>query len=68
MHTIKSAAKRLGVHPNTVRNRLNPSSKYHDPTFPKPVSLGDLPNSAQRISEDQLERWLNIRKGAAQPR
>lgn len=64
MHTIKRAAKIVGVHPNTYRNRINPASPYYDPTCPKPVTLGDFPNAAQRILPDELEAWLTLKKEA----
>lgn len=64
MHTYKSAAKRAGVHHNTLRNRANPRSPYYDPTFPQPVPLGNFPNAAKRIPDDELEAWLASKKEA----
>ena len=62
MHTYKSAAKKYGVHHNTLRNYSNPKSKYYDPNFPKPVPLNDFPNAAKRIPDDELETWWTMRK------
>lgn len=64
MYTFRSAAKKAGVHPNTLRNRANKNSPYHDPTFPQPIQLGDFPNAAKRIPDDEFDAWLASKREA----
>lgn len=37
---IKEATYITGISRSSIYDKLNPSSKRHDPSFPKPVKLG----------------------------
>lgn len=37
---IKEVVQLLGISRSTIYDKLNTSSKRHDPSFPKPVKLG----------------------------
>lgn len=37
---VKEVVQLLGISRSTIYDKLNPSSKRHDPSFPKPVKLG----------------------------
>ncbi|CAI1733518.1 hypothetical protein BFS14_15055 [Serratia fonticola] len=59
---IGIVAKKVGMSVSSVRNRLNPKSKYYDPTFPKPFCLGLTSNGAIGWDEDEVDRWIESRK------
>lgn len=64
----KDLAKKLNCSPSTIRNRLNPASPWHDPTFPRPFELG--PKGLRCVAKGWLEyvidEWLEARARAAQ--
>ena len=37
---VKEVVQLLGISRSTIYDKLNTSSKRHDPSFPKPVKLG----------------------------
>lgn len=59
---IGEVAETVGMSVSSVRNRLNPKSKYYDPTFPKPFCLGLNGKGAVGWDEDEVERWIESRK------
>ncbi len=59
---IQIVAKKVGMSVSSVRNRLNPKSKYYDPTFPKPFCLGLTGKGAVGWDEDEVDRWIESRK------
>ena len=51
--------QRIGLGSTAIYERLDPRSKYFDPTFPKPIPLG----STERVRatgwiESEVEGWL----------
>lgn len=55
---IKQLKQKTGLGNSSVYNKLNPKSKYHDPTFPKSIQLGD---SAVGWIEGEVDIWLSSR-------
>jgi prophage regulatory protein len=63
----KDLAKKLSCSESTIDNRLNPSSPWHDETFPRPVPLGagGSRSSAKGWIEYVVDEWLESRMGGA---
>lgn len=59
---IGKVAEMVGMSESSVRNRLNPRSKYYDPTFPKPFRLGLTGKGAVGWDEDEINIWIDGRK------
>jgi prophage regulatory protein len=59
----KDLAKKLSCSQSTIDNRLNPSSPWHDETFPRPVPLGagGSRSSAKGWIEYVIDEWLESR-------
>ncbi|MBE0472391.1 MAG: AlpA family phage regulatory protein [Methyloprofundus sp.] len=62
---IKEVTRRLCMSRSSIYRRLNPNDPSYDPSFPKPVKLGD---SITRWVESEINQWLqsnlNSRKSA----
>ncbi|MBF8178366.1 AlpA family phage regulatory protein [Herminiimonas contaminans] len=58
---IKQLKQKTGLGNSSVYNKLNPKSKYHDPTFPQSIQLGD---SAVGWIEGEVDIWLSNRPRA----
>ncbi len=43
---------------STIYDKLDPASKRHDPTFPRPIPLGPR---AKGFSEREVDAWLEAR-------
>lgn len=58
---MRPAAVKVGCSRSNLYEKINPKSKYFDPTFPKPVSLG-----ARSIGflENSLDTWIESRVAA----
>lgn len=56
---IDDVALAIGLSPSTIRNRLNPSSPWHDPTFPKPRRLSPAKRGAIGWRDCDIEAWVN---------
>ena len=63
----KDLAKKLSCSESTIDNRLNPSSRWHDESFPRPVPLGagGSRSSAKGWVEYVVDEWLESRMEAA---
>ncbi|HGM6414374.1 TPA: helix-turn-helix transcriptional regulator [Stenotrophomonas maltophilia] len=63
----KDLAKKLSCSESTIDNRLNPSSPWHDETFPRPVPLGagGSRSSAKGWIEYVIDEWLESRMEGA---
>lgn len=63
----KDLAKKLSCSESTIDNRLNPSSRWHDETFPPPVPLGagGSRSSAKGWIEYVIDEWLESRMEGA---
>ncbi|RQZ49978.1 AlpA family transcriptional regulator [Burkholderia sp. Bp9099] len=55
---MKKMTEKTGVSRSSAYNKINPASKYFDPTFPKPIRLG-----AHSIGwrESELDAWITSR-------
>ncbi|AER57001.1 putative regulatory protein [Pseudoxanthomonas spadix BD-a59] len=63
----KDLAKKLSCSESTIDNRLNPSCRWHDETFPRPVPLGagGSRSSAKGWIEYVIDEWLESRMEGA---
>jgi len=59
----KDLAKKLSCSESTIDNRLNPSCRWHDETFPRPIPLGagGSRSSAKGWIEYVIDEWLESR-------
>ena len=55
--------RRTGYAKSAIYSRMDPRSKFFDPTFPKPVSLGGAPDNptAVRWVEHEVDAWIAAR-------
>lgn len=53
---IKELMLLLGLSRSTIYDKLNPSSKRHDPSFPKPVKLGSSAVGWRLLT---VMEWIN---------
>lgn len=55
---MKTMTEKTGVSRSSAYNKINPASKYFDPSFPKPIRLG-----AHSIGwrESELDAWIASR-------
>lgn len=62
--------RRVGLKRSSIYARLDPHSKYYDPTFPQPVSLWGKPKGAEgsksnggavRFIQDEVDAWIESR-------
>jgi len=55
---MKMLNEKTGVSRSATYNKLDPASKYFDPTFPKPIRLG-----ARTVGwrESEVEAWIASR-------
>lgn len=65
----KALAAKLSCSESTIDNRRNPSSRWHDPTFPQPVRLGAGGSRSSAIGwvEYEVDQWLERRFNATGP-
>jgi len=49
--------RRIGLSRSTIYDRLDPKSPRHDPSFPKPVSLGGNSRSVGFV-ESEVDEYL----------
>lgn len=61
---IPDVQKKTGLSRSTIYSKLNPSSKYFDPTFPKPIRLGNGPASSVGLIESEIDIWIEGRAAA----
>lgn len=47
-----------GLQRSSIYNRMNPKSRYYDPTFPGQFSLGETGNGAVGWYEDEVLHWV----------
>lgn len=52
---------RIGLSRTAVYERLDEKSPYYDPTFPKPIKLGDGKNPPIAWLESEVVEWINTR-------
>ena len=61
---IPDAKKKTGMSRSSLYNKWDPSSKYYDPTFPKPIRLGTGPTSSVGLIESEIDVWIASRAKA----
>ncbi|MFC5431364.1 helix-turn-helix transcriptional regulator [Paraburkholderia denitrificans] len=61
---IPDVQKKTGMSRSTIYSKLNPSSKYFDPTFPRPIRLGNGPTSSVGLIESEIDVWIEARAAA----
>lgn len=57
----RQVQQKIGLGHNALHERLNPKSPRYDSTFPKPVKLGDAPNSPLGWLENEIDDWITQR-------
>ena len=57
MLTISQVVQRTGLSRSSIYSRINPASRFYDPTFPKQVRLS-LKGSAVRWNAAAVNAWL----------
>lgn len=48
----------LGLSRSTIYAKLQPTSPYHDPDFPRPIRLSSAPNGAIGWKVDEINAWI----------
>lgn len=70
MLRMPEVERRVGLKRSSIYARLDPHSKYYDPTFPQPVSLWGKPKGAERSKsnggavrfiQDEVDAWIESR-------
>lgn len=63
---LKDLVVRTGLSASSLYNRMNPRSKYYDPSFPKRVRLGvsSSVRGAVAWESDEIEAWVKTRRDA----
>jgi prophage regulatory protein len=56
---MPKTTEKIGLSKSAIYDRLDPKSARHDPTFPKPVQLGNGKNSPIGFIDSELDEWLN---------
>jgi prophage regulatory protein len=51
----KQVEVKTGLHRSTIYDRINPTGKWHDPDFPRPVSIG---RRSVGWLESEIDAWL----------
>lgn len=55
---IRLAVDLLGISRSSIYEKLNSSSKYYDPEFPRPIKLG---SKAVGFRLSELQQWMESR-------
>ncbi|WP_422823728.1 AlpA family phage regulatory protein [Vreelandella janggokensis] len=58
MLRIKQVKERTGLSRSTIYNKMDPSSPFHDPDFPRRVHLG---RASVAWEENEIDEWLHKR-------
>lgn len=58
MLRIKQVKERTGLSRSTIYNKMDPSSPFHDPDFPRRVQLG---RASVAWEENEIDEWLHKR-------
>lgn len=61
---VKHMKDKLAMSVASLYNKMNPRSKYYDPTFPRPLRLSAAPGPGGAIGwlESEVDAWLEIRQ------
>lgn len=54
----KQVEARTGLSCSTLYERINPKHRNYDPTFPKPIALGNGKNPPVGWVESEVNRWI----------
>jgi prophage regulatory protein len=52
-------AEIIGCHSQTILNKSNPKSAWHDPSFPKRIVFG---HKSVRWNEAEIIKWIESKK------
>jgi prophage regulatory protein len=52
---------KIGLERTAIYDRLDPKSPSYDPTFPRPIRLGNGPKASVGWLEDEVDRWVLAR-------
>lgn len=55
---IKQVQARIGLSRSSIYARLDPKSDKYDPTFPKPIPLGNSTRPPVGWVEEEVDNWL----------
>lgn len=53
--------QKVGLSRSAIYERLDPDSRYYDPSFPKPVALGSGKNPPVAWVESEVDAWIRER-------
>jgi len=57
--------ERIGLKKSSIHSRLDPTSKYFDPAFPKPVKLSSgCKSGAIGWKSNEVDAWIESRVNA----
>lgn len=64
---IRHMKDKLAMSVASLYNKMNPRSKYYDPTFPRPIRLSAAPGRGGAVGwlEFEVDAWLDSRQLAA---
>ena len=58
----KQVEARCGIARSTIYDKIRPKSKSYDPSFPKPIDLGEM---AVGWLEHEIDAWIQARIDAS---
>ncbi len=58
---LPAVCELVGLRRSSIYGRLNPSSRYYDRSFPRPVCLSTLRNGAVAWRHDEIVAWCESR-------
>ncbi|MBO1923788.1 AlpA family transcriptional regulator [Thiomicrorhabdus sp. 6S3-12] len=53
--TLRQLIERIGLSKSAIYRRMDPKEKLYDPTFPRPVKMGE---TTSRWIESEVDDWL----------
>ena len=64
---VRHMKDKLAMSVASLYNKMNPRSKYYDPTFPRPIRLSVTPGRGGAVGwlEFEVDAWLESRQLAA---
>lgn len=51
---------KLGIGRTAIHERLNPHSPHYDPSFPRPIKLGNGPRPRNGWIESEVDKWIEV--------
>lgn len=56
---LKAVKAKIGLCRSTIYDRMNQSSPRFDPSFPRPIPLGNSKNPPVGWLESSLDKWIS---------